>query len=388
MASMTNFIRNTSLPALRAYFDQTGVAFASPINWDSPANDVVSPLLKAVTEMDEQAVARVMNDADRVTEMTDEAGQTAIYSISKTPDLLDQLPNAHDRALWVFIKDPTGFRHAEEVRFTDERRRGRMWDGFLGEPELKINLDEVSIAAFKAAIRDRFESKNVEVDVFDRTRPTFAGDDCGLVQVTVYREGRLDDVLEFVDGSLDRRSRRPVFEAALTYEPATGVIEVVGNDRESRKDLVGFLSRDLLKSDFRQEHMPLRQFDLSVLLQPFAFPTDAEDGIESVRVNLLRLMPIESVGERMTLECLRQAPQTIWNMADQRFGGANPLKGGWVVTQAKLTIRFHPKSGSRRGKVVPLTITMPHGCDLKDRTERERMIGEKYLLRWGIMKDV
>ena len=31
---------------------------------------------------------------------------------------------------------------------------------------------------------------------------------------------------------------------------------------------------------------------------------------------------------------------------------------------------------------------MPHGCDLKDRTERERMVGAKYLRRWGIVCDV
>jgi hypothetical protein len=35
---------------------------------------------------------------------------------------------------------------------------------------------------------------------------------------------------EFVNGLLDRRPWRPVFEAAVTYERATGVIEVVAND--------------------------------------------------------------------------------------------------------------------------------------------------------------
>ena len=30
---------------------------------------------------------------------------------------------------------------------------------------------------------------------------------------------------------------------------------------------------------------------------------------------------------------------------------------------------------------------MPHGCDLKDRTERERLIGEKYLLQWDLVRD-
>jgi hypothetical protein len=121
---------------------------------------------------------------------------------------------------------------------------------------------------------------------------------------------------------------------------------------------------------------------------PYDFPTDPEDGIESVRVNHLRLKPMDTEGERVTLECTRQASQTIWQMASNRFGNTNPLLGGWVVTQAKLTIRFHPEAGSRRGRTLPLTITMPHGCDLKDRTERERMVGEKYLRRWYIVRDV
>jgi hypothetical protein len=59
-----------------------------------------------------------------------------------------------------------------------------------------------------------------------------------------------------------------------------------------------------------------------------------------------------------------------------------------VVTKAKLIIRFHPEAGSKRGKTLPLTVTMPHGCDLKDRTEKERIIGEKYLARWGLLKNV
>jgi hypothetical protein len=74
-------------------------------------------------------------------------------------------------------------------------------------------------------------------------------------------------------------------------------------------------------------------------------------------------------------------------MARERFGDADPLQGEWVATQAKLAIRFQPTSGSRRGRTLPLTITMPHGCNLKDQTEREQLIGERYLRRWGILRD-
>jgi hypothetical protein len=72
------------------------------------------------------------------------------------------------------------------------------------------------------------------VDIFHRVWTTHEGDECDLVQVTIYREGRPDDLLRFDDkGSLVRQAYRPVFEAAVTYEPATGGIEVTGRARAS-----------------------------------------------------------------------------------------------------------------------------------------------------------
>lgn len=387
MASVTTFIRNTPVAALRAYFDHRGISLPRAVDWGAPESEVVGPLLRAVDEMDDAARLRVVNDAERVSSMADEGGQVALQSVAQNPEFLDGLRNGHDRALWMFINDPEGFRHAEEVRFTDERRRGRMWDGFVGPANLPIRRDAQYLDAFKDAIRQSFHSNNVHVDIFDRTRPGAEGNDYALVQATVYREGLPDDFLEFVEGRLDRRARRPVYEAALTYELATGVIEAVANDRESREDLVRLFARSLLGAEFNQERLPLRRYDLSILLRPFDFPTDPADGIKSARVNSLRLMPLGTAGERVTLECMRGSDRTIWDMARTHFGTSDPLAGGWAVTQTRLTIYFHPDGESRRGRTLPLTITMPHGCNLKDCTERERLIGEKYLRRWGIVRD-
>jgi hypothetical protein len=59
----------------------------------------------------------------------------------------------------------------------------------------------------------------------------------------------------------------------------------------------------------------------------------------------------------------------------------------WVITRARFTIKFHPGPEGGRGKSLTLTVTMPHGCNLKDMTPHERLIGEKYLRRWGILTD-
>ena len=387
MASVTNFIRNTPLASLRDYFTAAGIEFPTPVNWDAPEPEVVRPLLQAVDQMDDEARGRVINDGERVSAMADVAGQTALYSVVDDREVLDELENGHARAMWLFINDLNRFRHAEEVRFTDERRRGRSWDGFICEANLNLRRDEIALNAFKAALSQRFASRNVHVDIFERVRPTFEGEDCDLVQITVYREGLPDDQFAFDEGELVRRAYRPVFEAAMTYEPASGVIEVVANDRESRAEMAQYLARDLLGVEFRDEKVPMRRYDLTVLLAPHAFPTDIEDGIERVDVRQLRLMPIDAVGERVTLEAMSKAERDIWSMAEARLGPDNPLTGGWVATQAKLVIKFQPKPGARRGRTLPLTITMPHGCNLKDQTEEEQLIGEKYLRRWGVVVD-
>lgn len=388
MAAIATFLRHTPKTALQSYFEREAFLLDPPVNWAAPETEIIKPLLRAVDQMTDLERDRLTTVIDRVGAMSDEVGEAAIYSVTPDHAWLDAMANAHERALQSFLQFPERFRHAEEGRFTDERRRGRMWDGFKGPANQSLRRDPSAVDAFKADIQAHFHSPHVHIDIFDRHRPTFDGDARALVQATVYREGRPDDFLEFVAGMLDRRPRRPVFEAAMTYEPATGVIEVVAQDRHSRADLVRLFARNLLAKEFTQERVPVRRFDLSVLAQPFGFPTDLADNIESVRVNQIRLMPIDGVGERVTIEVMRDSKQTIWEMAAQRFGENNPLLGGWTITQARFTIRFKPEPGSTRGKTLPLTITKPHGCDLKDRTERERKIGETYLRRWGLLQDI
>ena len=99
-------------------------------------------------------------------------------------------------------------------------------------------------------------------------------------------------------------------------------------------------------------------------------------------------MPFGTTGERVMLECVHDASKTIWQMAAEHFEDNDPLRHGWIVTQAKLVIKFRPTATMTRGRSLPLTISMPHGCDLKDRTEVERLVGDKYLRRWGILDNV
>ena len=179
MTSLPVFVRKAKLSQLQRYFARNNIVLK--VDWSAPTT---TPVLAALRELDQETHARVVNDFSRVAALSDEAGQTALHAVVVRSSDLDGLLNGHARAFSVFLESGDAFRRAEEIRYTDDHRRGRQWDGFKGTPGLEIKRDEDSAEAFKAAVRDRFGSEKVHVDLFDRRRRQHAKDDVDLIQAT------------------------------------------------------------------------------------------------------------------------------------------------------------------------------------------------------------
>lgn len=388
MGTVQGFIRKTSPAALRTYCDARSITLPNDFDWTRPHPPLGKAFIAAIDKLPEQDRMRLRNDAERLTEMTDERGQAALTNVVKGRIAFDQLDGAHDRAVWAFLNTPIEFGHAEQARLADEQRRKKMWDGWVAMPDLVLKRDAESLAAFKGNIRQTFNSQHVHVDVFDRDQRSTGGVRVPVVQIVIYRDGLPTDDLVFrQQDELVRQSRRPVLEASLIYDSEGGIVEVVASDRETREELVRSMARDLMGFDLKGNRLPFKKYSLDGLLKAHSFPTDAADGIAGVEVRSLRLMPMDDQGERVTLETSAKAQRTIWEMSESRFGKANPLSGEFVCTQARLAISFHPAKPGGRGKIVSLMITMPHSCSLRDQTAREQVIGEKYLKAWNLLVD-
>jgi hypothetical protein len=119
--------------------------------------------------------------------MADEPGQVALLGNAGNTETLEQLPTGIARAVWMLVAEPALFDQAEQVRYTDYRRYGRMWDGFVGAPGRTVARTEDALAVFKSAVGGQFRSRNVEVEICDRTRTTRKGRADKLVQVGIYR---------------------------------------------------------------------------------------------------------------------------------------------------------------------------------------------------------
>ena len=168
MTAIAAFLRKTPIIRLQDYFTAGGFTSLPPVDWTKPESEVVEPLIKAVDKMSDDEKQCVILDAGRVAALADEPGQNALQNVVLNRAVFDTLEGANNRSLWVFLNEYDRFRLAEEVRYNDERRRGRSWSGFEVERDCAVRRDDASIAAFTKAIRDRFETPHVHIDVFDR----------------------------------------------------------------------------------------------------------------------------------------------------------------------------------------------------------------------------
>jgi hypothetical protein len=388
MAAVAKLIRNAPRDALGAFLDAQQCPLGEQLRSFGPEDDYAGPLLKAVDDLSDEDHARLTVNAERADQMTTEAGQTALLSVADDRLLVMELENPYDRGLWMFLNEPHSFRRAEEIRYTDERRHGRMWSGYVGPKKIKPDTSPGALEAFRSAALKVVGSLGAYCEIYRRTRPNFDAPDSELYQLTLYYDDLPDTYLEFEEQRLVRRHRRPVVEASVTYEPATGVIEVVSSGGKFRDDLSRMFADTILAQAIGAKRITLRRFDLSRLLRPFDFAFDPADGIESVKVVSLRLQRVSTDARRMILECPRRAQGSIWDQARDELKQGDLKAAGYVITQAKLSIKFLPGRGSRRGKTLPVTITVPNGCDLRGRTECERLIGGKYLKRWGLGEEI
>jgi hypothetical protein len=388
MGAVVKLIRHAPRAGLEAFLAAQDCPLGEQLRGIGADVDHVAPLLKAVDELSDEEHARLTVNAERVTGLADEAGQTALLAVVRDRQLVEGLEGACARSLWAFLNEPASFRRAEEVRHTDRHREGRMWSGYAAPKGLAPATSEATLAAFKARAIELFGSLEGHCEIYRRTRPSFDAPDAELFQLTLYRDDLPDSFFVFEAGRLVRRHRRPVVEVSVTYEPATGVIEVVSPDRKKRDALARLFADTVLGRSVEGERIQLREFDLRHLLEPFDFAFDPADGIESVALVLLRVQRPDSGGRRTTLEVPRRAAGSTWDHARKEMRHGDLAAADYIATQVKLSIRFLPGGGSRRGKTLDVTITVPNGCDLKERTERERLIGGKYLKRWGLVAEI
>lgn len=379
-------LRQISNPLLKEFFERQGHPL--DVDWDRLRNTQVDDIFDAwqrLPDAQRKAVEIAFHD---VHEMADEDGTRVIieegqYHGEDLAPLLEPMESRYDKALWTFMNRPAVWDAAVRFAKADSLSGGRSWIK-RGKVPAKNGpmFDADTLLAFQEAVsafyRDRQgRGHHCKVEYFPR------GHDHHYF--FVYLSDYADTYINFDDaGHFQRTPERRAFEIVFAYDSASSTLEMYAKGgKKVIEPLQQMFSRIILGAPLEPEEPGVQAYQLNGLMErDFAFPTDPEDGIEDVVLRSLRLSILGRRRGRITLEPdPNDGRDRIYEMLEDDLNRRRLPKSILHVTKATLNFKLN---GNGHGRSLTFNITYPNGCDLKSKRDDQRLLGEKYLKRWGI----
>jgi hypothetical protein len=152
-----------------------------------------------------------------------------------------------------------------------------------------LQWDEQHVEQFRERLGHLLGLGQVYIESFSRTRVRQGEPDRPIEQVTIYSEDVPHDELVFAGRGIQNRPRKPVRETAITYEPESGTIEVIGARKALRQDIACTFAETILGHEITGEPLPLRRYDLTPLLSSRPLPTLPQDGVARAKLTMLTI---------------------------------------------------------------------------------------------------
>ena len=387
------FIRDTPEEDLRSFLDGYDLDLPKDFKWQKDSKKYHSQLFNSIWNVKDEHQPNLFEIIERIHEMIDELGQAALQSqpIIASNDNFHNLKSDHARCLWAIQNHPLEFQKAEFCASSDYKRKSREWSSFIAPQGREVHASKENIEEFKQLALEQFNiSKKIKVDLFDRIKIDYNSKEIVVFQLVAYHDGLHKSIQTFEQEEVVTKFISSVNEFSISYEPHSGIIEVISDSKENRGKLAKAFANAFLKSKDDIGEIMIKKYDLSKLRSAYDFmkEVDATDLIDEVKVTMLKL-GTASGKSSTTLEAPFTSQSTIYEFAAKSFASNNPLQNpAFEIRRAKLSIRFKSTDKKPRGELLHVAITNPNGCDLKDRSEKQKMIGNKYLERWGLMERI
>lgn len=383
------FVRSVLPQQLQAFLEDHNLVLPEDFSWRGKGHDYANTLVDAIFGKDDSHLIEIIV---RIHDMHDEIGQTALAALFCDDEAFEQQKGEMGRSLWAFCHSEKHFTEAEQFAYLDVKRNTRQWSGFNGPKDKTVDTEMAAKAIFKEVLANHFKTKRrFKLEFLRRTRSNQEGQRADLIQLMIFQEGHETGVPTLhEDGDhIETLYFRPLEELALTYEPATGVIEVVSPKKDTRSVLAKAFVKAFLGYDVDDpKNVPLREYNLDVLKTPqnLMDQVEASDNIEDVRVTLMRLKPYDEKNF-VTVEVAYQDVQrrSVYDVSQEWFSQNDPIKKPFNVKQVRIAVKFKGDDRLANGKLINVMVSSPNGCNLHEHTEQERLICTKYLQRWGLV---
>jgi hypothetical protein len=381
------FLRHVPIPLLRRFFERETIPIG--LDWDAVTDGELDPIYDAWLALAPDPRERAEKMFRDVHELADPvaARMLAEETAYQGCDLsgLDPTYGYHAATLWVLLTYPVVFHQVARVRHA-EHLPGRYWNRLMGLPSRDPDTSPAAVQRLKIAVADYFRSEQGRGH---------------RVTVEHYLRGGVDHYFfcypdDYTQtmvghdryGALKRLPRRPAFEVVFAFTPAAGVLELYApGPKAVRQALADLFCKAVIDTlpPLEQPHRP--PYELNALLdRSLVFPTEPEDGVREVRVRRLRVA-LPGSARRVVLDADPAGSRgDVFDFLDELLPADRFPRDRLNVTLATLSLTYRP-AGADRERTLTFDVSYPDGCSLKSRPEDQRLLGEKYLRRWGVARD-
>lgn len=377
---------------LRRLFEEHGVLPELPWGGLKPhATTIFEDGWESIAPDTKRQLEVVLQD---VHELADERGQKVLIEDlqARCPGQLADFwacKSLLDKALWAYLEARAAFDDAAIFARAEALRGGQFANRWNSLPKRPITVTEEATSTLEASVRDFYRKKELRGDqcrVHHYTRPN------GENVFYAYLPDWADKRLGFdPDGNLTPRELHYAFSNVFIFEPAHGALEIIAKGgKKVQFPLRRAFCKSILGIDV-DDAEPLRSsYVLDHLLDPaFAFTTLAEDKVAAVRLRRVRLLMGDSTPVLEGTEWGLREDATLAETQEalERALAALGLNRRQVsVAQAGIQIEFQ-SDGRRKARTMTFNVGVPNTCDLKSKPEDVRVVGERCIRRWGVLRD-
>ena len=294
----------------------------------------------------------------------------------------------YERSLWLFLNEHDLFKEALNGREADVFRQSpSCYSGFTAPKNLKVLEDSTVHQAFHKAVADELGCvmPDVSVQIFKRLRPdTDSGEDVALYQVSIDHNRPPQVVDRVLDSEVVPQEIVSSISSHITYEPENGHLEVLSKFNAGREELARIFSDHLLLSPITGEKIPLKQYDYQSLSAPRTFDLSNEPTVSRAMVTELGYCTAnyQSILVKIGARSIDDIHAAARSLISPTFSFE-----GRRLNYAKLSIRLK-KLGKGRARTISVIMRDENKCNIKTKREKDRVLCDRLLAKWGLIKEV
>jgi hypothetical protein len=393
MASYNGFLRKSPSQRLEQFFKSRDVHPPENFDWKSEGRGtaLVEAIENLIAELTEQKQDVLKAELDHLASLANSNGLLSAEQICAGQHIdLEGFEGVEDVLLMLSIDHRSLLDRVSAQASLMQRTGGKQWSAFQfdddGKPWATASIEAREGFLNEAiAILELPSHRKREADWFKviRLHP-ITGEECEILQATIYVEERAESELAFSSSNtLERQIVPKVLEVGLACNAQDRVIEICAKGgKKVRDQYARAFAKHFAPDSETPIETPRREVHLDQLRSVPTFDVVPADGIERIEVSALDFY---SAGGGFSRFERRGDGETIYQFLEHRFSGSSPLKAsGWQIIGATIRIIIAATEGKRR-RTLTVTLRSPNTTTLPNKTELDRQFVFELLERWRLI---